>query len=111
MAGNTAVTNISVDSIVDTVQIHNLSPAYEYSVSVAAVRGDTKSVFSERKQLYLKGSLTTDTKSYASSIPTQIWLIAFLSAIMMTLIIILVMSIIVIKTRRVSAVTAGNDVE
>jgi hypothetical protein len=37
--------------------------------------------------------------------------IAFLAAIMMTLIIILVVSIIVIKTRRVSAVTAGNDVE
>ena len=104
MADSIPVTNISVDSSVDTVQLHNLSPNHKYSVQLATAAGDVKSELSEVHRLYLKSPLTVQAVSYSHGIPTELWVIAFLVVIMMTLIIILVVSIIVIRTRRLSAI-------
>ena len=111
LANDIPVTNISVDSSVNTVKLHNLSPAHEYTVCVASVAGDSLSAFSDVHKLHLNSPLAVQTRTYHNDIPTEIWVIAFLVVIMMTLIIILVVTIIVIRTRRVAGMTAGDRIE
>jgi len=108
MADNIPVSNISVDSSVDTVQLHNLSPSHHYSVEIATVYEGSISEPSKRHSLYLSSPLTT---SPSSRIPTQLWVIAFLVVIMMILIIILVVSIIVFKTRSAARRDSVSETE
>ena len=95
MADDIPVSNISVDSAVDTVQLHNLSPSHHYSVQIATLYEERVSKMSRKYSLFLRSPLSPSS----AKIPTQLWVITFLVVIMMVLIIILVMIFIVIKTR------------
>ena len=107
VADDLPVSNISVDSTVDTVQLHNLSPSHHYSVQIATLYEGRVSKMSRKYSLYLRSPLTPSS----AKIPTQLWVITFLVVIMMVLIIILVMIFIVIKTRRLPRRQSCVDVE
>ena len=106
MAGTVPVSNISVESSVDTVQLHNLSPTLHYSVQLATVYAGARSQLSKTYSLYLSSPLTV-----ASHIPTQLWVIAFLVVIMMTLIIILVITIVVMRSRSMPRRELSSEIE
>jgi len=91
-----AIKNITVESDILKVKLHNLKASFEYNLSVAAKRNEKISKFSKPQTLKLT---TVKFPSEERDIPAVLWVVSITVVVVMTVLTILGVTVVVIKIR------------